>query len=181
VSSTPDNAHATGIIATVGPNAQGFLGCCSDIRRAWKVAGKRYGATRSAAIAAIGPEYSIWEEMPSEEGEIVYFRGKAALPIHALGISSFSKAFFLAPGQQLDGGRGAGDRVALFGRVINPTALGNRVYPGPMYFRAAVGPTASSSERRHFATEVEQCLLGNRIARNTDLRKCSCCSVWGGG
>jgi hypothetical protein len=35
------------------------------------------------------------QDLPGATAEISHFRGKAALPTHALGISSFSKAFFL--------------------------------------------------------------------------------------
>lgn len=114
-----------------------FLICvCSDIRRLWTVAGLRYSAPPGAIAAAIGPEYSLWRDLPQDIATIVYFEGKSALPTHALGISSFTKAFFLGSER---GQRANEFEEHLFGRVIHPTPIANRVWPGPMYFRSSVG------------------------------------------
>lgn len=105
-----------------------------DIRRLWRLAGLRYGAPSGAVAAAIGPEYSLWRDLPGDSAHISYWRGRAALPTHALGISSFQKAFFQALMTEPT------EPDTLFGRVIHPTPVANWGYPGPMYFRAAVGP-----------------------------------------
>jgi len=77
--------------------------------------------------------------MPSSASEIVYFDGKAALPVHILGMSRFSKAFFVGNSfEGSDNGRSAEEDGQLFGRVIHPTLFGNVVYPGPMYFQANI-------------------------------------------
>lgn len=79
------------------------------------------------------------------------------MPLHTLGVSSFEKAFFIsdtendsAVGDGHDGNtikndpksktnntanfRDDDDKHGLFGRVIHPTVVANRLYPGPMYF-----------------------------------------------
>ena len=95
-------------------------------------------------MAAMGPDYSLFRDLPSDEGQVVLYEGKAALPVHTLGVSRFAKAFFLAP---LAAGRSEEDEEeALFGRVIHPTPLGNWVYPGPLYFRASVSAAVAPSE-----------------------------------
>lgn len=111
----------------------------SDIRRLWKVAGQRYAAPPGAIAVALGPEYSLWQDLPRTSAEISYFDGKAALPVHALGISRFSKAFFLStsPNSKEE----ESEEELLFGRVIHPTPIGNWIYPGPMYFESCIGPT----------------------------------------
>lgn len=70
-----------------------------DVKQLWKLAGQRYSAPMQQAAAAVGPDYSLWHDLPAEgaAGQLALFRGRAALPTHALGISSFSKAFFLGP------------------------------------------------------------------------------------
>lgn len=101
----------------------------ADIKRLWKAAGQRYSAPRQQQAAAVGPDFSIWQDMPTEPGQLALFRGKAALPTHALGISSFSKAFFLHPGTE-----------QLYGRVLlGKGPLGDALYP--LYFKASVGPS----------------------------------------
>ena len=37
------------------------------------------------------------QDLPASISQLSHFAGKAALPTHALGVSSFSKAFFLHP------------------------------------------------------------------------------------
>jgi hypothetical protein len=106
----------------------------ADVRRLWKVAGARYAAPAGAVAAALGPEYSLWRDLPEDSSQVVYYAGKAALPTHAFGVSSFRKAFFCARGR----GDASGDD-ALFGRVLHATPVGNRLYPGPLYFRATIG------------------------------------------
>lgn len=96
--------------------------------------------------AALGPEYSLWQDLPRTKAEISYFDGKAALPVHALGISRFTKAFFLANPVKPSNEQGVleeeeDEEEVLFGRVIHPTPLGNWIYPGPMYFESCIGPT----------------------------------------
>ncbi len=108
----------------------------------WKVAGQRYAAPPGAIAAALGPEYSLWQDLPRTTAEISYFDGKAALPVHAFGISKFSKAFFLSPtSSKQQPEEEEESEEALFGRVIHPNPIGNRVYPGPMYFECCIGPT----------------------------------------
>ncbi|KAI3429313.1 hypothetical protein D9Q98_005408 [Chlorella vulgaris] len=101
----------------------------ADITRLWKIAGQRYTAPKQQVAAAIGAEYSLWKDLPAASTEVSTFRGKAALPMDALGlVSSFSKAFFLQP---------EGDQ--LYGRVLlGKTPLGDVLYP--LYFKASVGP-----------------------------------------
>lgn len=106
----------------------------ADIRRLWRLAGQRYGAAPGAVAAAIGPEYSLWRDLPADAAHVSYWSGRAALPTHALGLSSFRKAFF----QPLMSDPAEPD--TLFGRVIHPTPVANWGYPGPLYFRGAVGP-----------------------------------------
>ncbi|EFN59920.1 hypothetical protein CHLNCDRAFT_49358 [Chlorella variabilis] len=99
-----------------------------DIMRLWKVAGQRYSAPKEQVVAAIGPDYSLWKDLPAAASDISHFRGKAALPTHVLGVSSFSKAFFLQPGSE-----------QLYGRVLlGKGPLGDLLYP--LYFKATVGP-----------------------------------------
>jgi hypothetical protein len=107
------------------------------------VAGQRYAAPPGAAMAALGPDYSVWRDLPSTgvEGEVAYHRGRAALPLHALGLSAFTKAFF----QRREPGE---DGEELFGRVVHPNPLANWLLPGPMYFRCRVGAAVAPSERR---------------------------------
>ncbi|KAI7838681.1 hypothetical protein COHA_007483 [Chlorella ohadii] len=98
-----------------------------DIKRLWKVAGQRYTAPKQQAAAAVGPDYSLWHDLPTSISQLSHFRGKAALPTHALGISSFGKAFFLHP-----------DTEELYGRVLlGKGPLGDLLYP--LYFKANVG------------------------------------------
>lgn len=101
----------------------------ADIKRLWKAAGQRYSAPRQQQAAALGSEYSIWRDMPAAPGDLALFSGKAALPTHVLGISSFSKAFFLHPQTE-----------QLYGRVLlGKGPLGDALYP--LYFKASVGPS----------------------------------------
>ena len=73
--------------------------------------------------------------MPAVPGQLSLFRGKAALPTHVLGISSFSKAFFTHPSTE-----------QLYGRVLlGKGPLGDLLFP--LYFRADVGPAVVPSER----------------------------------
>jgi hypothetical protein len=88
------------------------------------------------------------------------FRGKAALPTHVLGVSSFEKAFFLRPAAPAPGGAGrssssgssssdgdsrTGEEEALHGRVLlGKGPLGDLLYP--LYFKADVGPSVVPSE-----------------------------------
>ena len=103
----------------------------------------------------MGPDFSIWQDMPTEPGQLALFRGKAALPTHALGISSFSKAFFLHPGTE-----------QLYGRVLlGKGPLGDALYP--LYFKASVGPSVVPSESRPPAAPAP-------AAR---LRRSTCCAV----
>ena len=113
--------------------------------------------------ATIGPDYSVWRDMPAETGQLAMFRGKAALPTHVLGISSFEKAFFLRPaageaasGSGSSGGSGtssggasrAGEEEALYGRVLlGKGPLGDLLFP--LYFKADVGPSVVPSEWAH--------------------------------
>lgn len=107
---------------------------CSDIKRLWKAAGQRYGAPKQQQAATVGPEFSIWRDLPAEPGQLALFAGKAALPTHVLGISSFSKAFFLHPATE-----------QLYGRVLlGKGPLGDVLYP--LYFKASVGPSVVPSE-----------------------------------
>ena len=119
-----------------------------DIRRLWKAAGQRYLAQLSAVAAVMGPDYSLWRDMPGEIGTIVYFSGKAALPTNLLGVANFKKAFFLTSDSASRHNDGEDDNEdeeeeeePLFGRVIHPTPVGNWVYPGPMYFKSSIGPS----------------------------------------
>lgn len=96
------------------------------------MAGRRYGAPPSDVAAAIGPDYSLWKDMPQDIKTIVYFDGKAGLPTHAFGISSFTKAFFLS----LSSSSSPHEDV-IYGRVIHPNPLGNHIYPGPLYFKSS--------------------------------------------
>ena len=84
-------------------------------------------------MASVGPDYSVWMDLPGSSRAVVRHVGRAALPAHVLGVSSFTKAFF----QRGDAGEQGGEEV--FGRVVHPTPLGDWVYPGPMYFRCRVG------------------------------------------
>ena len=74
------------------------------------------------------------QDLPAAASDISHFRGKAALPTHVLGVSSFSKAFFLQPGSE-----------QLYGRVLlGKGPLGDLLYP--LYFKATVGPCVVPSE-----------------------------------
>jgi hypothetical protein len=88
----------------------------------------------------LGPEYSLWQDLPRTAAEITYFDGKAALPVHAFNISRFSKAFFLATIPPQSNQEENEEEDILFGRVIHPTPVGNYIYPGPMYFESCIGP-----------------------------------------
>lgn len=48
-------------------------------------------------VAALPPSHNNRQDLPTSISQLSHFRGKAALPTHALGISSFGKAFFLHP------------------------------------------------------------------------------------
>eukprot|EP00887_Chlorella_sp_A99_P003013 scaffold9.g3013.t1 len=101
----------------------------SCIRKLWKVTGQRFTAPRAQAAAAMGPNASLWTDMPARLREVSLFRGKAALPTHALGISRFTKALFLKPS-----GEGG-----MFGRVLlGKGPLAAWLYP--LYFRMEAGP-----------------------------------------
>jgi hypothetical protein len=112
------------------------------IRRLWQAAGQRYQASPSAIAAMLGPQYSLWNDLPKSPGEIIYYDGKAALMVNAFGINSFAKALFLLENDMAIG------EDAVYGRVIHPTPIGNWIYPGPMYFTASVGTTVVPSEYR---------------------------------
>ena len=123
-----------------------------DIQRLWKVAGQRYTAPRQQVAAALGPDDAAggaWRDLPSgaaaaAAGQLSVFRGKAALPTHVLGVSSFSKAFFLAPRGSSSGTSG-GDDDSLYGRVLlHKGPLGDWLYP--LYFKATVAPAVVPSE-----------------------------------
>jgi hypothetical protein len=107
-----------------------------DIRLLWQVAGARYAASKPAIAAAIGPEYTLLRDMPADQYEIVTFRGRAALPTGPFGLDTFAKAFFLRPPRKGDADACAEDCV--YGRVVHPFLLLNRVWPGPMYFRCSM-------------------------------------------
>jgi len=101
------------------------------------VAGQRYSAPKQQAAAALGPNYSLWHDLPAEPRQLALFRGKAALPTDLLGISRFSKAFFLHPEHP----------ERLYGRVLlGKGPLGDLLYP--LYFRADVGSAVVPSECR---------------------------------
>lgn len=93
-------------------------------------------------MAALGPDYTVWRDLPADYTQIVYHSGKAALPVHTLGISKFQKAFFLRANIDPDVqaiGSSPGEDEEVFGRVIHPTPIANYIYPGPMYFKASIG------------------------------------------
>lgn len=73
------------------------------------------------------PTYSIWDEMPNAPGQISSFSGRACLPL-SLGMNYFRKCICVA-----------GEDEELFGRVEQNNVIANRVYPGPLYFKAQVG------------------------------------------
>ena len=110
---------------------------CRDMRRLWKLAGQRFTASASQVAAAIGPDYSVWQDLPADYTQIVYHTGKAALPIHALGISRFEKAFFLPPSVLAP--EAPGESEVAYGRVVHKNALRNKMYPGPLYLRCTPG------------------------------------------
>ena len=64
----------------------------------------------SHALAPRHPSIKPLQDLPASISQLSHFRGKAALPTHVLGISSFSKAFFLHP-----------DTVVGWGRLLRGT------------------------------------------------------------
>jgi hypothetical protein len=89
------------------------------------------------------------QDLPASPAQLSHFRGKAALPTHVLGVSRFSKAFFLQPGSEV-----------LYGRVLlGKGPLGDLLYP--LYFQASVGTAVVPSE-----------LLG--LGARSCTRSCAC-------
>jgi hypothetical protein len=98
----------------------------ADIMRMWRLAGERNKATVSELAASKVPSYSIWEDMPNDEGRIAVFRGRAVLPLKLFGLDGFEKGLFVRSEH-------------VYGRVFHGNVIKNRIYPGPLYFRAQVG------------------------------------------
>lgn len=59
----------------------------------------------SHALTPLPPSVQPLQDLPASISQLSHFHGKAALPTHALGISSFSKAFFLHPDTEVGWGR----------------------------------------------------------------------------
>jgi hypothetical protein len=51
---------------------------CSDIERLWKLAEQRYVADGPAALAAIGPSYSQWQDFPDDTGQARVYGNRGA-------------------------------------------------------------------------------------------------------
>ena len=98
----------------------------ADIMRMWRLAGERNKATVSELASSKVPSYSIWEDMPKEEGSIAVFKGRTVLPLRLFGLDGFDKGLFLRSEN-------------VYGRVFHGNVIGNRIYPGPLYFKAQVG------------------------------------------
>ncbi|KAL4447433.1 hypothetical protein ABPG75_004652 [Micractinium tetrahymenae] len=127
----------------------------ADIKRLWKAAGQRYSAPKQQAAAALGPDFSIWRDMPAAPGQLALFRGKAALPTHVPGISAFSKAFFLHPQTE-----------QLYGRVLlGKGPLGDLLYP--LYFKTSVGPSVVPTTQE-LCDMTLQYLPPDRLGLNRD-------------
>lgn len=45
--------------------------CCSEIRRLWQVAGERYRAAPAEVALAIGPDYSVWSDLPEAPEQVL--------------------------------------------------------------------------------------------------------------
>jgi hypothetical protein len=101
----------------------------SDIERLWRIAGTRYDASVAEIAASQVPNFSIWDDLPalSQEDECSYFKGRAVLPI-SMGLDKFSKHIFRSI-----------ENDEFYGRVVHTNIIGNRIYPGPLYFKVAVG------------------------------------------
>lgn len=94
----------------------------SDIKRLWRLSRRRLVASKDEARTVLG-SFRVRDDLPQEPGEVVVFDGKAALPVHSLGVSAFSKAFFLSPRD-----------YRLYGRVLlRRGPLGDWLYP--LYYR----------------------------------------------
>lgn len=63
----------------------------SGIAKLWKLAGQRFRAAQSQAAAAMGPDASLWADMPSRLSQLSLFKGRAALPTDLLGVSWFTQ------------------------------------------------------------------------------------------
>lgn len=97
----------------------------ADIKRLWRISAKRLTATRDEQQAAMAGR-PMWADLPSEPGQVVVFDGKASLPIHVAGVSSFQKAFFLSPKD-----------YRMYGRVLlRYGALSDLLYP--LYYKLDV-------------------------------------------
>jgi hypothetical protein len=106
----------------------------ADILRLWRLAGQRHEASIADISSSKVPSYSIWNDLPGEDSSLVRYRGRAALPIRLLGQEYFEKAFFSMPGEDKET-----PHPNIYGRVFHGNVLKNRGYPGPLYFKAAVG------------------------------------------
>ena len=86
------------------------------------------------------PEFSIWNDIHSA----ALFRGRAALPVR-WGLDSFQKRIIFC-----------GEEDQVYGRVFHGDAVRNRLYPGPLYFKAMVGtalvPCTCERPHTHDAT-----------------------------
>ncbi|CAL5222355.1 g4707 [Coccomyxa viridis] len=100
-----------------------------DIERVWRMSGEKYWANRQDILIAMGPEWSIWDDLPSQPNEVVRYRGRAAVPLPGV-FGGFSKVFFVQP-----------DTFELYGRVeVQKGPLGDLLYP--LYFRCNIGPSS---------------------------------------
>lgn len=119
----------------------------SDIERLWRIAGTRYDASVAEISASQVPNFSIWDDLPtrSEVDECSNFRGRAVLPI-SLGLDKFSKHIFKSL-----------ENEQLYGRVVHNNVIGNRVYPGPLYFKVAVGSSLIPIYRNMYPNSGSMC------------------------
>ncbi len=44
-----------------------------DIERVWRMSGEKYWANRQDILIAMGPEWSIWDDLPSQPNEVTAF------------------------------------------------------------------------------------------------------------
>ena len=106
----------------------------ADILRLWRLAGQRQEASIADISSSKVPSYSLWDDLPAEDSIMVRYRGRAALPIRLLGQEYFEKALFCMPGEDKET-----PHPNIYGRVLHGNVLKNRLYPGPLYFKVAVG------------------------------------------
>lgn len=132
-----------------------------DINRLWETAQKRYEASGATASAALGAEYSQWDDFPMDPGEVVVFEGKAAGPLPwlsgLLGLDRFRKLFFLHP-----------DSEELLGRLdVGYGALGAKLYP--TYFRATIGSSIVSATKELADVQLDYAVPSSLSLSKEDL------------